>query len=98
MASPAYGASEGDCKGGGEVGMKKLMLGTMGLVTAMVFAGGNVAFSAEATPSQHHEQAQVATGKATQEQGTKGVQAKSAKKKAKKKAPKQTRKPTKQVE
>lgn len=78
--------------------MKKLILGTVGLVTAMVFAGGNVAFSAEATPSQQHAQAQATPEKATKQQGTKGVQAKSTKKKAKKKSPKQTRKPAQPVE
>lgn len=75
--------------------MQKVMIGALALVTAMVFASGNIAFSVEATPSQHHAQAQtgVPPEKVTKDEANgKTSQSKMTKKKAKKKAAKKPRK------
>lgn len=77
--------------------MSKLMVGALALVTAMIFAGGNVAFSAEGTPSQHHAQAQMTpdTGTKSEAAGKRG-QAKTKKAKKTNKA-KKSRKPVQQA-
>lgn len=74
--------------------MSKLMVGTLALLTAMVFAGGNLAFSAEATPSEQHGQAQMMPDTATKSEAT-GKQAQAKTKKAQKnKKAKKSRKST----
>lgn len=72
--------------------MSKLMIGALTLVTAMAFAGGNVAFSAEGMPSQQHGQMAPDTGMKSE---TTGKQAQAKTKKAKKaKKSKKARKST----
>lgn len=75
--------------------MKKLMIGTLALLTAMVFAGGNLAFSADAVSSQPHSQGQMAPDTMTKSEtsATKPAEAKTKQTKKSKKA-KKSRKST----
>lgn len=74
--------------------MKKLMIGTLALLTAVVFAGGNLAFSAEAGPAQQQTEAQMAPDTMTKSEAS-GKQAEAKTKKAKKnKKAKKARKST----
>lgn len=74
--------------------MSKLMVGTLALLTAMAFAGGNVALSAEATHAPEHSQAQMAPEVAQKTEAS-GKQAEAKTKKAQKnKKAKKSRKST----